>query len=469
METLILIVIFLVACFVRLLNSGSFMTLTSEIAQHYLEIIRLLEGQALLSGPLTSHIWLRLSATPYYLFFPIFWILRFDPMTLNYVSILANILTVPLNYIVVRKIFDRKTAILSSLFLALSPMDLVFARAPGFFSLVIPLTYLLIIQVFEALKNRGANLWVIFLIVGIMSTLHAASYMLMPFFVMLMIFVVKPSTKKYLTGIIAFLIPNVPFILIDAQRGFSMLKSLMIWVPYKFWNFLTGKTLGLNRDAVSDNTIAIVADFFKGSVFPLQFPTALGLGLMAFILLFFLSRRRTLFEKVLFYWLAFGVVVLLIHKNPPVHYFVPIFCLPIILLTRAIVSVFKKNGRPLLAVIVLTVLVINVLFVFSGKFGFYDPKVSREFIPYANQLEAAKIIANDADGKDYMIQRIGPFDTYKNQFRENYEFLLWWLGNRPVNYSKSTYLIVEGETKNNKIGRFKKIGVSGKISVYRNQ
>lgn len=394
-------------------------TLTSEIAQHYLEIIKLLDGQWLLQGPLTSHSWLRLSATPYYFFFSVFALFRFHPLTLNYLWIIASILLIPLNYFVVKKIFNRKTAWISTVLLIVSLLFWNLLKLPSFFNFIIPLSYWLMWVLWKIINNKRP-IWLVFLIISLMTTLHAAALMLLPFFIILFLIGSRFNKKQSILSVIAFLIPQVPFFINDYFSKFSMTKSLFLWVPYKAFNFISGKTLGLNKIPVQDQTIQIIFDFIN----PLFF----------FALIFYFWKKKTsLFEKIIFSWLIFGLSVLFIHKNPPIHYFVPIAIIPIILVSRFLTLINQNLSK----LIVILLVLVNLSTIFQ------KPKLASDFIPYQTQEKITKTIINDAKGRKFSLSRQGPFDNYTEQFKQNYEYILWWLGNRPLKNAKLNYMIVE--------------------------
>lgn len=396
------------------------MSLTAEVAQHYLEIIKLLDKQWLLQGPLTSHPWLRLSATPYYFFFPIFALFRFHPLTLNYLWLITSILLIFLNYFTVKKVFDKKTAIISTPLLVFSPFLLNLLKLPGFFNFIIPLSYWLILILWKVVNKSNKKVWIVFFIISFMTTLHAAALMLLPIFIILFLIGKRFNKKQVLLSFVSFIIPQIPFFINDCYFGFSMTRKFLLWIPYKLVNFLSGKTFGLNKMLVPDQTLSIIFEFLN----PLIFAT---------LIYYFWKRKTSLLEKILFSWLIFGLTILFIHKNPPLHYFVPIAVIPIILLSRFLVSLNKDLASLFLA-----------LFVLIGLFNiFKTPIVNSDFISYKAQKKIATIIIKDAHGRKFSLTRQGPFDNYVGQFKQNYEYILWWMGNRPVNNSPINYFIEE--------------------------
>lgn len=445
----ILIVIFILATLLRLYQPVSTLTLSSETAQHYLEIIKLFDkGTPFLNGPLTSHPWLRLSATPYYLFFPIMLLHAFHPLTLVYYSLLSSIITIFLNYIVVKKIFGEKTAFISTFLLTFAPSQLIYSRLSGFFVFVIPLTYLLIWQVSRLTKSKKRPIWPVFAVIGCLTTLHASALFLTIFFTLLFIYQKRFTLHKGLACLAAFLFPNVPFLIQDTLHGFSMTGHLLLWIPYKFMMFLSGKTLGAERQLVIDESISNIFTFFKSGFFPSSWPWFIGAAVFVLLILLFIKKKKTTTENILYLWLFFGIIVLFFHKNPPFHYFATILVLPIILISQWLAAISTGKCRKVLVMSPLLIMgLFELRFIFSPAFLYQNPKQDPRFVPYATQLRIAQLIKNDSDNQKFMLKRIGAFDEYPQESKEQYLYLLWWLGNQPVEVAPLTYTIVEGTPK----------------------
>ncbi len=459
MKRIMLCLIFAFAIFVRLYNTVHFPSYTSEIAQHYLEIKKITEGIFLLNGPLTSHSWLRLGAIPYYMFSPILYIARFHPLTLFYFWTIVDILMLFVNFYIVKKLINKNTALFSTLFLSISPFHLMFNRIPGFYSFIIPFIYVLLHYFNKIIKKKSAPFWPIFLIIGFMINLHATAVLLIPLCIFLGIALRKFSKKTIVQSLIVFLIPNIPFVVKESLNGFTTYFRLLAWIPYKLLNFVTGKTLGLNRAIAPDVTIFTIIDFLKTNFFPSNYPFIFGVLILSALVIFLFFKRHRPIIYIIYFWLFFGLATLMIHKNPPLHYFIPISLLPIILLSNILDELFKKY-RMIISLIILIMIVTNIIFIFSPQYLFQKQSRDMFNISYKTQEKIARFIIHDVKGQKFTLSRIGPFDTYANQFKENYEYLLWWLDNEPVKKSNIQYLIAENKNKipqNKSLKRFAEI------------
>lgn len=151
-------------------------------------------------------------------------------------------------------------------------------------------------------------------------------------------------------------------------------------------------------------------------------------------------QKNQKFIQILYVLFFFGIVSLIIHKNPPFHYFMPIYVLPIILISHIVTSILEtKKEYSILTMFGASVVIINLYYIFSTQYLFAT-NISNS---YSKQKEVAEYIIKDAQGKPFELKRIGPFDNYPNEFKDNYEYLMWWLGNRPRTGPRTQYIIVE--------------------------
>lgn len=118
--------------------------------------------------------------------------------------------------------------------------------------------------------------------------------------------------------------------------------------------------------------------------------------------------------------LIFSYFGLIIHGDPPVHYFVTVA--PLITIAIAYI-VGKLKIKPLLFLIL--VIIINTPFYFSNKFLYKKGN-------YLKKIAIAKEIIDNADGRKFNLKRVGNFDYYADNYAQNYIYLMWLLGNEPV-------------------------------------
>lgn len=496
MKKIFLIFIFLLALSLRLYKLPYLTVFNSELAENYLNIKSLLNNPVLLTGQPTSHDWLRLSSIPYYLLFPIFYLSKFHPLTGAYFWAILSSLMVLVNYYIIKKIFNGKTALMSSLFFAVSPSLINLSRLPHLYVYVIPLTYLFLWRAYKYAIGETQKLWPLFLITGLAINFHFSAIILIPLTVLIQLLrhsgergrspsdsrIISALDSEVLTRfvpgmtdvlkcILAFFLPNIPFLINDALHGFITTRNIFIWFPYKMMNFFKGETYGLAKTTVADNTFPAILEFFKKSLFPPDFPLWLGFLPVIIILgsLLLLKIRKHSGFQILLLWLLVGITSLFIHKNPPFHYFMPIYILPVILLSVIQSGAKNQLKNSIIYLPVIIFIIINLHFLFSSRYFYQDIKPLPPYIPCMTQLQITQAIIKDAHGQKYSLSRIGPFDNYRNQFKYNYDYLLWWEGNEPVEKAEMKYIIVEDQKRTPQSPALKKILETENVSVYYEQ
>jgi hypothetical protein len=167
------------------------------------------------------------------------------------------------------------------------------------------------------------------------------------------------------------------------------------------------------------------------------------------------------------------MIGLIIHKNPPFHYFVPILLFPTLLLAVWLVRFWQQSqllGKVLSLTTFGLVIIANSLYIFSSQYLWTAPPS-----PSYSQLHAvARMITNSVpDGDSFTLIRIGPFDTYHEEFKESYLYVLEWLG-RPATQdhasSDFTIVVVEDASRQHEVTlRFPQafqVGQEGSTTVW---
>lgn len=424
---LVLILIGLVAVGLKTYRWLDFASYGSETAQHYFEVSKLYEGD-LPQGPLTSKSWLRLSAFPYYVFYPIWFVLQFHPLALAGVWTAVSVGTVVLAGYLAQKWWGSWAGAYAGVFTLITWPLWSVDRSTGFFAFVIPLSLWLIYE----LQKKKTRWWLVGLIASLCFTLHASALFYVPALVVVI------GTRWWTKSLgsfsmskllLAVLLPQLPLVIADAQSGFVALKNLTLWIPYKIINFASGQTLGLERTEVADVTGESILRFISSSVLPPDLSLPLTVVVSAGLVMalgwraYSLSQEKSFHsaEWLLIIFLVTGLIALTIHKNPPSHYFVPILLFVPLLLARWLA--LMKN-RVLIFIFLGIISLVNWHYFVSVKFA--NMPLSPYF--YGHQLAVAQAIAQSST-QPYHLVRIGDFDTYPNQFKENYLYLLRWLGN----------------------------------------
>jgi hypothetical protein len=142
-----------------------------------------------------------------------------------------------------------------------------------------------------------------------------------------------------------------------------------------------------------------------------------------------------------------GYLALFLHGDPPKHYYLIIYPLPLILFASFLDFFSRKKWGLIISLSILFIIsFFNFKYYFSEKW-FYLPQervaADLSYVPMVLQEKVASFIVSDAQGKKFTLARVGPYDYFEADFALNYHYLLWRLGNEPVSDANLTYTIYE--------------------------
>lgn len=432
--------IVLLGAFLRFFRLIPNMVFQGELGDNYLAIKNFVgSGQIPLVGPPTSHPWLAFGPLFYWLMAPVLALFNYNPAAGAYFIAFTQVVLILINFYFIGKLFKEKVALISSLLIAASPLYLNLARQSRFYSLATiffyPFFYYLV----------AGNLFVSGLSFGIMLNFHLTPIVFIP---PLIIYLIRKETKAkgYLKFISGLTIPNIPFLIYNIGHRFEMLKNLILWVPYRIAGFVGIVPKNSPTSVTILNNFYSLSSFISSSfayrpIFGALFVLVIGLYLV------FEIRKNWGVKKIskeflLVLFFLFGYLGIFIHGNPPSHYYLPLYGIPVIFFSLILA---KMKSQKLIGAILIIMLLINLNFYFS-KSWFYRSTAKIDDageVPYSLQLDVAGEIIKDAGGRSLSLKRVGQFDYFKGYYAQNYTYLLWWLGNEPQENSKISYTIYE--------------------------
>lgn len=433
---LFFVAIIILAIFLRSHRISENLFFNGELGQNYLAIKdAFFSHQIPLLGPPTSHPWLSFGPLFYYIFGPFLIVNHWDPNTGPYFFGVISIVAVIMNYYLVKKYFDEKTAIISSYLIAISPTWIQLARESRFFSLVAYLFYpflMIALKTIELLNRK--NVFLLGLTFGIMLNFHLAPIFLLPPLAILFWRQREKMMNKIglaIYGAIGFVIPNIPFLIYNLKTKFDMITKFAVWIPYRsaiYHQFDLGFTLN------------VIYKFFANAILP----DSNILGILVLICVLagaYLSIKKNI-VKVLLLFLGFGIIALILHKDPPSHYFYVLYPIPVIFFSILLMKVksFLRNA------LLILITVVNFTFLFSDKwFYINENKVTQNInVPYKLQLTVVRRIISDAGDKPFNLRRVGYSDQFDDFYEQNYDYLLWRGGDEPKKYSAElSYTLIE--------------------------
>jgi hypothetical protein len=224
-----------------------------------------------------------------------------------------------------------------------------------------------------------------------------------------------------------------------------------MWFPYRVLGFL--KIVPNNNFDTEgvEMYMGSVTDFI-GRSFVLDFNYKIFAAfLFLFIITFYTITNIKRYKKefVVYFFISFFWVLIFanfIHLDIPVHYFLPIFPLPIIFVSHLVVENWKKKHvSSLFIAVVVLVLIINAVefFIDSQYYGIAKQSLNPHFVPYSKLVEVSEKIVSDSEGKTFTLKRVGPFDTFEENYSQNYRYLMWLDGNEPRKDGEYEYTIFE--------------------------
>jgi hypothetical protein len=380
---------------------------------------------------------------------------NYQPVAGAYFFVFVGVLIVSFNYLFVKYFFDKKVAILSSFLIAISPNFVEFTRSSRFFYLTVLLFYPFFYFLFKSSKEKKNYLFLSGVIFGVMLNFHLTPLIYFPF-IILVFFKHKTIFKFYDVSkfIIGLFISQIPLLIHDAKNNFEMLSNFLIWIPYRIAGFIGIYPKNtLNQQVFNENATSFLV-FLNNSFVHNSKIAGLIVGFVfVLITIFYLinyTKRKILnIEMSLLGVLLLGYLAIFVHGSPPNHYFLPLFPIPIILLSQFIINRSKISSWVII-VIVMFVSIVNIDYYFSDKWFYRYENVSEtNFIQYKSQVSITKKIVNKMSGSEYSLHRVGENDHFDGDFAQNYQYLLWLYGNEPVNDESCKIIIIEDENKVN--------------------
>jgi len=436
--------IILLAAFLRFFRLEENLSFHAELGDNYLVMKNYVAHREIpLVGPPTSHPWLSFGPFYYWIFTPILMISNWHPVGPAIAFAIIGTFTVLLNYWFVTKIANKKSALVSSLLIALSPLWLSFTRESRFFVLIATLIYPYFILVYSYVRKKTNNLFWIGLSLGVMLNFHYAPIILVPSMVILILFYKrKPAVKDVITGIVGTLLPLTPLIIHNLSHKSPMLVQLIVWFPYRILGFFgASEKIAVDAPSLTKSIEAFIT--FAQLNFSATSSFLAILFVMAILVYILFPGNKSLHNhatSIIVVHLIVAFMAIVIHQNVPLHYFLPIFPIPIVFFSMLVTALIKHRMRiaHLLGIAtalgVWILIGVNSTYFFSDRW-FYQPqdRNTREHpYPFALQQNVVNAIVADASGRPFTLSRVGSFDYYTYAHAQHYRYLLWWEGNEPL-------------------------------------
>lgn len=447
-EKFYLLVLLLVAFILRAYKISDNFIFSGEFGTELLYVRdSFFSGKLPLIGLPTSHTWISYGPLYYWLMIPLVKFFGFEPLAGAWVGIIVGTSAILINYFFIKKIFNEKIAFISAAIIAISPIWIWFSKMARLYIFTWIIFYPFLFFLWELWQGKAKNIFWLGLSWGLFFNFHFSPILLIPVLAMALFLKRKIlKVKHFLMVGVGAVLANLPALIYDAQRGFSMIRSFALWIPYRIAGFLGFYPKNNPTSESLSGSLAALNEFFGKTLFGPENFWILGTIIFVVSAIYFVKKfpNRILRDFGLFFIILSTLSVLVgvfVHGAPPIHYFLPLFPIPPLLFAIIVEKLSKKKSFKFAFVIVFLVFFsINLKFFFSQTL---DP----DFVPYKLQREIARFIVSDAKGRPYKLKRVGPYDYFSENYSQNYRYLLWLFGNEPDGSAKATYTIYEDTSK----------------------
>ncbi len=287
-------------------------------------------------------IWIGLSAAntgfyiaPGFVYFHslLLWISKLDPLILGYAASVISFTTIVIFYFVVKHLFDKRIAIITTLIYSFSSFVMSYDRR-FWNSTLVPLTVILFFLSF--VKSEKNPRWYILtaLLLGLSFHIHASLFIFIPIAILVILYRIFIAKQKisiiyHLSSIILFIILYFPLIVFDFVHNFDNLKT-----PFRMIAQFGKEGRGYSFFQHLQTIQSTLQQFWSSDSFSLLVNYSL-LALIAIIFLWFFIKKKNGSEKMLFFIVLFYIFMFLFYPGMLLDYyfigFVPFFSIIITL------------------------------------------------------------------------------------------------------------------------------------------
>lgn len=384
MHILMLIIILLIASFLRLYRISEYMTFLGDEGRDVLVAKYILEGDFTLLGPRSSAADFFYGPVYYYLITPFLWLFQYDPVGPAVMVALFGIATVYLTYKAGSIFFNETAGLIAAFLYAISPLVIAYSRSSWnpnplpFFSLLI--VYLL----YKAVMQSSGKL---FLVVGILlGIVMQLQYLSIFLFIIVVLYVligtiliiknnwIATTFYRYFIIVIGFLVGMFPFLAFEIRHGFpntrTILNYIFIDTPQKTY-VANGSFFSVLYDVFFRLYARLVANFPP----PEQINVGenlylrlwqIGIIIFATSSIVILCRMKNRLQQlIIIFWIGIGIFLFGFYKKQIYdYYFGFLFPIPFLLIGNLILSIYKdfvfKIGKILAIAAFLSLVWINL-------------------------------------------------------------------------------------------------------------
>jgi hypothetical protein len=385
----------------------------TDIARDFLLIDEIANKKITLIGPRAD--WKGLFHGPLWLYFnlPAFLIGQGNPIIVAWYWIFILILFSIFYYLAIKKVFDKKTALL---FIPLFLSSMV-TFSSNFYNpigalLLMPLLYVLIIKYQKT--NKMLFLALSLLISGLMFQFQLAvgGPMLILTSLYALYQIIKNKTPKHLLAFLILFIPLSTFILFDLRHDFMQFRAVI--------NHFNGveKYNSISLIDKITNRIGTITNqglgFFKDKF---SFLNLVIGSLISIIIsyLFYKKKFKTEYFLFLYFFVGFYILSIFYQGVLLIHYYLPLTPLPLLVFS----SFNEKINKKIFYIFYLIIIFANI---FTGlkQISFANKYIGKDKTSWSGLLNVAKTTYTNLDRSEFGLYLYAP-DMYG--YSQKYAFL----------------------------------------------
>ncbi len=415
----LLILILLLAAFMRLYRISDYMTFLGDEGRDVLVALGILQGHFTLLGPRASAGDFFTGPIYYYMMAPFLWLFHLDPVGPAVMVALFGTATVWLIYHVGKNFFDKKTGLIAAALYAVSPLVITYSHSSWNPNVVPFFSLMTIYLLYKAVTTTRS--WKYYLLVGVflgisiqlhyisvfLAVIVAVSLFIMQWFLTNKIQIV-PLIKYYVEIFVGFLIGYSPFLAFEARHGFPNTRTIL-----KFISTDTTKASYETYHAFYQPILDVFFRLFARLVFVFPSPDlyqyramqqleiyGVVIVIIAFVSIAALFLIKNKFVVILITtWLVLGVLLFGLYKKPIYDYYlVFIFPLPFFLIANLISKISELKKGNFTYGIILGALLFAAIFGYNLYFQPFQYAPNKQ---KAQTEEIAKFVITQTNNKQF--------------------------------------------------------------------
>ena len=432
------LVILLVAAFMRLFRINDYMTFLGDEGRDVLVVKHILEGDFTLLGPRSSAADFYYGPIYYYLITPFLWLFRYDPVGPAVFIALLGILTVYCVYYVGKTFFGRNAGLIAAALYAVSPVVITYSRSswnPN------PLPLVALITLFLLYKALVLRKWWLFGIVGVLLGIGLQLQYLALFLALIVAVYTFFGTliqekknkvifliKRYTSIFIGFLIGFSPFLGFEVLHGFPNSQTILNFIFGKYESdepitTTPGGQVAYTFLKLFGRLVLRVPNLsFLNFTEDIQY-RLLGVGVLlfgAFCVLSLLKVKDKLVQLLFLSWTILGVGLFYIYSKDIYDYYLGfMFTLPFLLFANA-VTVWSSKKIYIWSgfILFISILIWNLI----GMPFRYEPNRQKDQVK-----NIAQFVLDQTDGEPYNFALITPGNS-----DHGYRYFFEAAGRKPI-------------------------------------